>query len=401
MKILEINKFNYIQGGAETHFLDVVKLLRSQGNEAAVFAMDSPKNLPSPWKKYFVSYVGYSRTDTLWSKIKGAVSRFYSFEAKRKIGRLLDDFQPEIAHIHNIYHQLSPSILPEIKRRGIPIVMTVHDNKLVYPHYLPNRDREMIGKFSFFKFVFRKEFKNSFLKSLLTAIEFEICQTFNLYDKYIDLYISPSNFTKRKLIAGGIRAEKIVVVPHFSSREIGQEIGVAKNSEKYVLYAGRISREKGVDELLKIFQELPEINLYLAGKIEDGLEIPRLRNIKHLGFLSPSELEKYIQNSMFVVSPSKLLETFGLTALEALSLGKPFIGFSGGAYGEIIENNKTGFLCSGAQEMKEYIQKLASDNELRAQFSKNALERAKDFGMDEYYGKIMEIFQKLKNNSGA
>lgn len=399
MRILEINKFNYIQGGAETHFLDLIKLLRSRGNEVAVFAMDSSKNLPSPWKKYFVSYVGYSRADSLWPKIKGVVSRFYSWEAKRKIAKILDDFQPEVAHIHNIYHQLSPSILPEIKKRKIPIVMTVHDNKPVYPHYLPNCDSEMIGKFSFFKFVFKKEFKNSFLKSLLTAVEFEICRLFNLYDRYIDLYISPSNFTKGKLIEGGIDPEKILVVPHFSSRDINFENYESESAEKYVLYSGRISKEKGVDELIEIFKDLPEINLYLAGKIEDGLEILKLKNIKHLGFLNAGELERYIQDSQFVVSPSKLLETFGLTALEALSLGKPFIGYAGGAYGEIVENGKTGFLCRDKAEMKECIRKLAGNEELRKQFSKNALTRAKDFGMDEYYRKIMEIFRKLKNST--
>lgn len=399
MKILEINKFNHIQGGAETHFLDLQKLLRSRGNEVAVFAMESSKNLPSPWKKYFVSYVGYSRADSLWSKIKGVVTRFYFWEARRKIAKLLDDFQPEIAHIHNIYHQLSPSILPEIKKRGIPIVMTVHDNKLVYPHYLPDRDTEKIADFSFFRFVFKKEFKNSFIKSLLTAIEFEICRRFNLYDRCIDLYITPSNFTKGKLVEGGINPEKIVVVPHFSSHENRQETGGADIGEKYVLYSGRISKEKGVDKLVKIFKELPEINLYLAGKIEDGLEIPKLKNIKHLGFLNAHELQRYIQNSLFVVSPSKLLETFGLAALEALAMGKPFISYAGGAYGEIVENNKTGFLCKDVQEMKERIQKLAADDELRAEMSKNALKRANDFGSGEYYSKIIGIFKRLKEGT--
>lgn len=395
MKILEINKFNYVQGGAETHFLDLVKLLSSRGNEVAVFAMASPKNLPSPWKKYFVSYVGYSRTDSLWLKIKGAVSRFYSWEARRKIGQLLNDFRPEIVHIHNIYHQLSPSILPEIKKRNIPIVMTVHDNKLVYPHYLPSRNTERIANFSFFRFVLKKEFKNSFIKSLLTTIEFKICRLFNLYDRHIDLYISPSNFTKRKLIEGGIGAEKILVIPHFSSTKNNRETNGAEAGEDYVLYAGRISKEKGVGELMEIFRDLPKINLYLAGKIEDGLEIPKLKNIRYLGFLGAGELEKYVKNALFVISPSKLLETFGLTALEAIALGKPFVGYAGGAYAEIIENGKTGFLCQDEAEMKERVRKLANDSGLRAQFSKNALERAKDFESGKYYHKITEIFQRL------
>ena len=116
MKILEINKFNYVQGGSDRHFQDLLGLLKSKGNEVAVFSMESPQNEFSPWKKYFVSYVGYGKGDTLWQKTVGVARMFYSFEAKRKIGKLLEDFQPDIVHIHNIYHQISPSILGEIKK---------------------------------------------------------------------------------------------------------------------------------------------------------------------------------------------------------------------------------------------------------------------------------------------
>jgi len=370
MKILEINKFNYLQGGADKHFLDLVKLLRSKGNEVAVFAMHNNRNDFSPWKKYFVSRVGYGKNDSFWEKFKGALRMFYSFEARRKIKKLLNDFQPDIVHIHNIYHQISPSILSVIKKKNIPIVMTVHDNKLVYPHYLPNRETERIGNFSFFDFVWNREFKESLIKSFLTALEFEIHNRyFNIYDKNINIYISPSEFTKRKLIKGGITEEKIIVIPHFSNLESSEEKSEINIKNKYVLHFGRLSKEKGTDTLIEIFKNLPRINLYLAGKIEDDLQIPKLSNIKHIGFLNRKELERFVKNSLFVVSTSKLLETFGLVALEAIKNGKPFIGFSGEAFEEIIEDNKSGYLCQDEAEMKEKIRKLVKDEGLRILFS--------------------------------
>jgi len=395
MKILEINKFNFIQGGADRHFLELVKLLKGKGNEVAVFSMDHPKNEFSAWKKYFLSYVGYGATDSIWSKIKGASTRFYSFEAKRKIKKLLNDFQPEIVHLHNIYHQISPSILGEIKKRNIPIVMTVHDNKLVYPHYLPNRENNDIYNYRFWDFVQKRKFKNSLIKSFLVALEFEIVRYFNLYDKYIDLYLSPSQFTKNKLVAGGITAEKIIVLPHFSFEQNPNEKSELNLAEKYVLHFGRLSKDKGVDRLIKIFQDLPEINLYLAGKIEGDLEIPVLPNIKHVNFQTSKNLERLIKNSLMVVSASTLWETFGLVSLESILNGKPFIGFSGMAFSEIVEDNRSGFLVQDEEEMKEKIRLLVHDEGLRILFSRNALERAQKFTTDQYYSEIMPIFRKL------
>jgi len=395
MKILEVNKFNYLKGGADRHFLELVELLKAEGNEVAVFAMDDAKNKFSPWSKYFVSYVGYGANDSLWSKIKGALTRFYSLEAKRKMRKLLDDFKPDVVHIHNIYHQISPSILPEIKKKNIPLVMTVHDNKLVYPHYLPARDSNDVRNFSFSDFVLRRKFKNSLLKSFLVALEFEIVRYFNLYDKYIDAYLAPSQFTKNKLMEGGIAEEKIIVLPHFSFRQNPVEKSEPSRTEKYVLHYGRLSKDKGVDRLIEIFKDLPEINLYLAGKIEDDLKIPNLPNIQYLGFLSPKEIEKLIDNALLVVSASRLWETFGLVALETMLSGKPFIGFSGGAYAEIVENAHSGYLVEDEQEMREKIKKLVDDEKLRKIFCKNALERAKFFSAEMYYPKLRDIFQKL------
>ncbi|MFA7319477.1 MAG: glycosyltransferase [Parcubacteria group bacterium] len=403
MKILEINKFNFANAGADKHFLDLVKLLRAKGNDVAVFAMDHSRNEFSPWKKYFLSYVGYNHNDsTLWQKIKGAFRMFYSWEARRKIGKLLDDFQPDIVHIHNIYHQISPSILSEIKKRGLPIVMTVHDYALICPDYLMEcngKNWEEIKKGGWLSFVTNKCFKDSYVKSLIAILRFNFHKYLDIYDKNIDLYISPSIFTKNILVQNGLAENKIIVLPHFHTMELSDGCDKNANKERYVFYAGRISADKGVGELIGTFKKLENITLYLAGKKDENFILEETENIKYIGFLSHKGIMRYIKNSLFVVSFSRLPETFGLVALEAASQAKPFIGFDSGAYGEIIEDGKDGYLCRNTDEIREKIEKLSEDEGLRILFSRNALKKAERFDRRQYYLNIMDIFSDSSRKS--
>jgi len=422
MKILEINKFNFAKGGADKHFLDIIRLLEKNGHKVAVFSMEHEKNLPSPWKKYFVSKVGYTGEYSFWQKVKGAARMFYSFETKRKINGLLDEFQPDIVHIHNIYHQLSPAILFEIKKRNIPIVMTVHDFKIICPnHSLYHNgkiyDRCKNGKY--YQCFLDKCVKNSYAKSFLAMAEmyWHNC-LLKTYKKNVDLYIAPSRFAKNVLEEWGIAPEKIKVLPHFiadnnntvfqytvleksnkDERENNQEnkqvkvlphfiadnnntvfqYTVLEKSNKdeqenkrekyrrkkygdysgnYALYIGRISKNKGVDILINIFKNLKSVKLYLCGEIEDGIDLEKSENIKYLGFLNQAEIQDYLKKARFIVSGSKLPETFGLIALETIAQGKPFIGFKSGAYGEIIKGGVNGFLAKDEKEMEKIIKKI-------------------------------------------
>lgn len=363
MRILEINKFNFPKGGADKHFLDVVALLESAGHQTAVFSMKHSKNLPSRWEKYFVSTVGYTNEYSLWQKLKGVLRMFYSLEANKKINKLLSDFVPDLVHIHNVYHQLSPMILFEIKKRGIPIVMTVHDYKLVSPNYnlyhngkIYNRCQD--GKY--YQCLLDKCFKNSYIQSFGAMLEAYWHEFWGTYCKNIDLYICPSNFTRNILIERGIDGDKIKVLPHFVLGGVEEKTEDGNRpSEKYALYFGRISKAKGVDTLIEAFENISGMKLYLAGGVEDDFKLPKnKKNIIYLGQLNQIMLRKYIGNAEVVVSGSRLPETFGLVALEAIAEGKPFVGFEAGAYGEIIENGVNGFLTKDKSEMVEVIEKI-------------------------------------------
>jgi glycosyltransferase involved in cell wall biosynthesis len=389
MRILEINKFNHIRGGADRHFVDLTRLLESAGIETAVFAMDHPENLHSESSKYFVSRVDYQNGSVL-NKIKGALRIFWSFEAKRKIARLLDEFKPDVVHIHNIYHQISPSILPEIKKRGIPIVMTVHDWKLVCPNYLLNCEKPYCEKCVSGKYwhcVANKSVKKSYLKSLLCVLELHFHKWLGVYEKNVDLYIAPSEFVKNVLVQSGFGENRIKVIPHFV--EI-VEVSPRQETraENYAFYFGRVSKEKGADELIAIFKNLP-MKIVLAGNRDDDFEIPNRPNVEYVGFKNSAELENLIQKSKFVVSASRLPETFGLVALEALKNEKAFVGYDAGALGEIVKNGVNGYLAKNQKEFKDKIAEYAAGNAPKFRFE------AEKYDPEKYLRKIVDIFQSV------
>ena len=386
MKILEINKFNYVSGGADRHFLDVTALLKSKGHQVAIFSMHNKANEPSFWQKYFVSYVGFQPDDSFWNKIKGVCRMFYSLEAGNKICRLLDEFQPDLVHIHNIYHHLSPSILLEIKKRNIPIVMTIHDYEFISPDR--NGYFEVIGT-SYWKFLFINRY--SFFRRIILVLKKYFHKLLGT-SKLIDLFISPSEFTKKIFIKAGVPENRIFILPHFlSDFSLIQE--KRETNEHYALYFGRICEEKGVNELIEMFDNISNLKLYIAGAPEKNFKMNPSANIKYLGKLEKEELNRYISKADFVISASHLQETFGLIALEAIGQGTPFIGFDAGAFREIINQGISGFILNTPQEMKNIIEKIA-DQKINFNREKIAQETRKRYNSDRYYNRLIDIFSK-------
>ncbi|MDX9913218.1 MAG: glycosyltransferase [Candidatus Moranbacteria bacterium] len=400
MRILEINKYFFVKGGAERHFFDVADLLMENGHEVAFFSMQHKNNLKNKWSKYFVSTVGYTDEHSLKEKIKGVFRMFYSFEAKNKINKILDDFKPEVVHIHNIYHQLSPAILFEIKKRNIPIIMTVHDYKLVNPNYnLFHKgkiyNRCLNGKY--YQCFLDKCFKNSYIKSFLAMSEaYWHNSILKTYKKNVDVFIVPSKFVKDIIVKRGVKEEKIKVLPHFA-KSINKEKYQMENEEKFALCMGRISREKGVKEIVDIFRKMDGIKLYLAGSMENGFKISNVENIKHLGYLSKEELENYIQKAFLIISGSKLPETFGLVALESISQGKPFVGFNVGAYGEIIKNGENGFLVESKDEMRNVLKGIL-DKKIIFDKDRIKIEAQLKYDKEKYRKKIEDILREVLTN---
>lgn len=398
MRILEINKFYNAKRGADKHFLDLIALLKAGGHQVADFSMRQNDDENSSWRQYFLSPVGYSNSFTLWERIKGATRMFYSFEAAKKINAILDEFAPDIVHVHNLYHQMSPTILFEIKKRNIPVVMTVHDWKLINPNHslrLNGRAYRRCADGKYYQCFLDKCVKNSYAKSFLAMIEMYWHGWLGTYRKNIDLYVAPSEFVKNILVKWGMPKEKIVVLAHFMPEKQGctarkYSFSVA---DSYALYAGKISKEKGVDFLIEAFAKIKGLKLYLAGELEDGFQIPKNSNIVYLGFVPADQLNEYIRNSVCMVSPSELPETFGLIALEAMNQGRPFVGFGSGAYGEIINDSALGFIVDTKEEFVECLEKIATK---KVSFDQQEIKaHIKKYNAKGYLKEIVALFAEL------
>jgi len=238
--------------------------------------------------------------------------------------------------------------------------------------------------------VAKKSVKKSYLKSLACVLAIYFHHRLKIYEKNIDLFVAPSRFVKNILVEAGFSEKKIKVLPHFAS---GADIRLPRNPQTnkgkpYALYSGRISEEKNVNELIEIFKNSP-INLVLAGHKDENFKIPNDPNISYAGFKKFAELEKIIQNCRFAVSASRLPETFGLIALEAIRNEKPFIGYKTGAYGEIIENNVNGYLAKSAKDMKDKIFAYADGKIPEFGF------QAEKYDPSRYCQKILDIFRSV------
>lgn len=388
MNILEINKFHYLRRGAERHYLDMIDLLESKGHDMAVFAMRHPKTIQSVWEKSFVSYAGYNTEDSnVWQRVIGVGRLFWSCEARRKVCALLDEFHPDIVHLHNIYHQISPSILTPLKQTGAKIVMTVHDYNLISP----DKDQyyEEVGR-RYWRFLFVKKY--GFMKRLLLIFKMYVEKYFNLYERTVDVFIAPSQFVKDVLIRGGMDERKIIVIAHFIT---GEKKAIAQTNalgdKKYALYFGSLSQEKGIVELIEICEAL-HIPLVLAGTPEHGFVMPQSVLVRYVGRQTREQINALIEGASCVVSGSQLPETFGLIALEALSFGKPFFGLKSGAYAEIIENGRNGFLGENFGELQEIVQKFFEGN-IRFDAQKIQDDAYVKFGADAYYDQWMKTVE--------
>lgn len=417
MKILLANKFYYLKGGAERHFFDLKKLLEEKGHKIIPFAMQDKKNLASEYSQYFVSSVNIEKSSFSFTGLRAAGRIIYSFEAKSKIKELIEKERPDIAHIHNIYHQISPSILTPLKKAGIPIVATIHDFKLMCPNYIfytQGKVCERCKRYRFYNCVLHQCVKNSYLASLVNTKEMYLHSLLKIYKNNIDQYICPSNFVAQKLIDFGFNKEKITILPHFSNfidteqNNYSHKLVNLPNSHLfadsyYILYFGRLSQEKGVNILLKAIKEIKNVKLKIAGKgpqeekLKEYIKKEKINNVEFLGYLSGESLKEIIQDSIFTIMPSVCYETFGLSILESYIYGKPVIASDLGALKEIVLEGKTGLIFKNqdSNDLADKIKNMLSDKNLLLKMSKNAKKFTEKFNQEDYYKKLEEIYNKI------
>ncbi len=403
MKVLVANKFFYSKGGSERVFFQEREFLKSQGIEVVDFSMHDKKNLPSMYSDYFIKNINYYDKRKLASRLLNGINFIHCAEAVRNIKRIINVEKPDIAHLHNIYHQLTPAIIKKLKKHDIKVLLTLHDSKLICPSYLMLDQGKICtvceGK-KFWKLITRS-CQDSMLNKLLLMIEAYWHKWARSYER-VDRFLVPSRFLV-ELISQRIPKEKISILPNGVDVN---EYSPHFNHQGYALYFGRISKEKGIETLLKAYRLFNgKKKLKVAGTgplLKELQERYEYSDVEFMGYKHGSALKKIIANASFVIVPSELYENCSMVVLEAMAMGKPVIGAKIGGIPEQIEDNKTGLLFEpgSVRDLRDKMALLWDNEELGVMMGKAAREKLeKEFSLNYHFAQLLAIYEELLSMS--
>ena len=388
MKILLANKFYYRRGGDCIYMLNLEQLLKAHGHEVAVFAMDYPENLDTPWKKYFPKTM---------SKVKAFTRPFGDGETKRKFSQLLDDFQPDVVHLNNIHTQLSPVIAELAHGYGCRVVWTLHDYKLLCPRY--DCLREISGKLANCELCFNGnkkaclEYKCMKGSKLASFIGYREAVTWNRerLEKATDVFVCPSQFMADKMVQGGFEKRKMKTICNFIDVEKCRFSNTERteNTEKYYCFIGRLSHEKGARTLIEAANQLPyRLVVIGGGPLMDELKAVAKDNVEFVGFKQWDDIKQLVGKARFSVIPSEWYENNPLSVIEAQCLGTPVLGANIGGIPELTEYT---FVSGNVEDLKEKIEGMWNAT---FDYNKLASESMARYDAESYYRQIMEVYKK-------
>lgn len=336
--LLSLNSYHYRRGGSDVVYLEHDALFRELGWETAVMSMHHPKNMASPWSEYFVEELEFGNTHGLKDKLVKAAKAIYSFEAQDKLRKLLSVFPADVAHLHCIYHHLSPSVLPVLHEAGVPAVLTAHDLKIACPAYKMLNSGgvcERCRTGSVINVLRHRCVRDSLGASAIVMLESGLSRLMNTWQKYLSRVVAPSHFYRNKLIEWGWPEAQVTYVPNYVDASTFQphfEPG------DYLLFAGRLAPEKGVSTLVKAAAKAGvKLRVAGTGPLEQELKaLPDADRIEWLGFCSGDALWKQVREARALVLPSEWYENAPMSVLEAFASGTPVVGADIGGIPEMI-----------------------------------------------------------------
>ncbi len=398
MKILMVNKFLHPNGGSETYIFKLGEYLQTQGHEVQFFGMEHPERRVGNRVEAYTANMDFHGGSKL-AKLFYPIKTIYSREARQKLRRVLEDFQPDVCHLNNFNYQLTPSVILEVRawsrRTGHPckLLYTAHDYQLVCPNHMcrnpgtgENCEKCLGGQF--WSCTRGKCIHGSFARSVIGTLEATFWKWMGVY-RNLDTVICCSHFMKTKLDTNPVFAKKTVVMHNFVDKL------PRKNAEKqdYVLYFGRYSREKGIETLVQVAKALPEVKFVFAGTGPLEALLGDVPNVENVGFQSGEALEKLISRARFTVYPSQWYENCPFSVMESQMYGTPVLGADIGGIPELIREGQTGelFESGNAAALKQKIEALWNDPDRIETYTKNCA--GVDFAaVEQYTAELMRYY---------
>lgn len=385
MKILIVHNDYGKYSGEEAVVDKMVSMYVSHGHEVSFFRLSSEGS-----------------RESLSGKINGFFSGIYSRRGVTGMRNALRNEKPDIVNIHNLYPFISPAALFECKKAGVPIVMTIHNFRLICPTGLFMRNGSpceiCLKKGNEWSCIWFN-CEHSMMKSLGYALRNMYARWTGAYKKNVDRFACITDFQRTKLIEAGYDPEKIVVIPNSidASENHISPIG------SYVAFCGRISFEKGVDMIIEVAKKHPEIQFKIAGEVRDKellFNIPG--NCEYVGYLRGESLRNFYREAKFFVMASRWYEGFPMSILEAAQYGKVTIGPDHGGFTEIIGKgtDRIGdlFIPGDIDDMERKVVSLWNDREKILSLGKKAFDKLQtEYSSEVVYNKwyfLIKQFEK-------
>ena len=399
MKILMVNKFLYPRGGSESYMLYLAEHLKKIGHEVEFFGMYDENNTVGNRTGLYTQNMDFHSNGP--GRFLYPFKIIYSFEAKKKIMQVIDDFKPDIVHMNNINFQLTPSIIYGIKKKKVPLIQTVHDYQMICPnHLLYNFDKntpcEKCVRGFHINCIKNRCIHGSIVKSIIGVVEAKFYSLLKTYKK-VDLFICPSNFLENKLLsAKRYYKGKTKTIHNFINKE--KFANTDRKEDNYIVFVGRLSKEKGIENIAGAAKLLPRYTFIVAGSGPDEGILKDIPNVKLAGFLTGDELTKLMGNAKVLLLPSVCYENCPLSILEAHSLGVPVVTMNSGGMAELVKDGVTGSLVNEptpegiALKIKETIENENYYNSLK----ENCInEKDNILSVESYADILIKEYEKL------
>ncbi|MFY9852510.1 MAG: glycosyltransferase family 4 protein [Terracidiphilus sp.] len=330
MKVLVVHNKYQFTGGEDAAVHDEIELLRRRGHCVEWLEQNN------------------DAIHDIRGKLIASSSVFYSASARRRMSRLIQEFRPDVVHVHNWFSMLSPSIVIEADTSGVPVVQTLHNFRMLCANALLYRNgvvcTDCLGKSFPMDGMVHGCYRGSHAGSAVVTAAYAFHRFIHTWDR-VDLFIAVSSFEREILIRGGLPSEKVVVKTNFCDFRVAQTDDL---TEDFALYVGRLSPEKGIRTLLLAWKQgrVP-IRLKIIGDgplaEEVGACAAANTNIEYLGLQPADAVCQEMAKAKFLVFPSEWFETFGRTIIEAFSQGTPVLAADLGSARELVSEGLTGY----------------------------------------------------------
>jgi glycosyltransferase involved in cell wall biosynthesis len=407
MRVALLSNFWYQRGGLETVMFGDASGLQARGHEVAGFAAAHPLNDPAPYSRHFPALTEHGdigRGLGPVAKARAATRLFSNGEAVRGFEAFADEFQPDLVHQHGTSRQLSPSVLEAAHRRGLPVVLTLHDYSLRCPAgTLSRTDAPVCIAVSCAGHRYDRAVRFSCVHgsrsaSALAAVELLVARALRRYERSVDRFVVPSAYMAAQMREAGLPGSRIVVLPN----AVAGSDPPASPPGDTVVVLGRLVATKGMDTVIGAARLRPDVSFVIAG---DGPERATLEasaadlpNVEFLGWVSGADLERVLLDAAAVVVPSTWPEPFGMVVLEAWRAARAVVVTDRGALPEIVRDGRDGLVvpASDPVALAEGLDRLLDDPRYRTELGLAGRQRVqRDFAINDHLDRLEDLYGGL------